>query len=275
MADHPATAGLGVGALLRTIGGACLFLVVTGAPVAPAWAQTVQVIQGRVLDQGTDEPVPGATVTLLDRSRQALRRTVTTDREGAFSFSLSTRGPVRYHLRASRIGYAEVTSPPFDVIEGETLELELHLSTDAIPLAPLTVVSDRPALLLDERLERWDYYDRKRVYSHLGAHFLEWDEIQRRDSWSLVGVLRSLPGVRIYSAGGRRIEIANRRGRPFRVCIDGHLSGELRAGEITLDELVVPSHVMAIEVYPGIVEQGQFRCNLLIWTGVPPTGRDR
>jgi len=242
-----------------------------------AWATlsdtaSAQGIEGRLLDEPTGEPISGGIVTLLDAERQSIRRSAVTDDDGTFSLRISVPG--RYHLRASRIGYEEIDSPPLDVRDGEVVELELRISTEAIPLAPLTVVSDRPPLVMDDRLVRRGYYERKAMYQHLGAHFLEYEEIQERDSWSLVGVLRSLPGVRIYPAGGRDMAITDRRGRPLWVCLDGVRITRLAPDELTLDELAIPSGVVALELYPGQVRQQRYRCNLLIWTGLPPDPRD-
>lgn len=270
MKMRPEQTHLRSGWLIRGVGALGFSLTAVATPLEPACAQS---IQGRLLDAATNDPIAGATVVLLDWEESSLQRSRSTDAEGAFSLRLPAPG--RYHLRASRLGYRELTSPPIDVREEEILEVELRLSTEAIPLAPLTVVSERPAVVLDDYLARKGYYERKAMYQHFGAHFLEGDEIQKRHPWSLVGVVRSLPGVRVYHTGGRRIVVANRHGAPLRVCVNGHPTGGLTPTEITLDEIAVPSNVLAIEIYPGMVGQSRFRCNFLIWMGVPPLDRDR
>jgi hypothetical protein len=220
----------------------CVGLILCPTPVA------AQSIHGRLLDDETGVPLSNVTVTLVASAGDVVGKAFS-DTTGVFVLDAPETG--RYRIRARHIGYLETTSPPIDVVADEVVEVEVRMSADAIPLAPLTVVSERAALVLDSRLERWGYYARRERYGKSGfAHFLEHDEIQRRDSWSLAGVLRTVPGVRIYSTGGRTFTIAGRRGCPVTLYLDGMRIQEMTSGDIPIGELVLPSQVV-------------------VWTGVP------
>jgi hypothetical protein len=231
---------------------------------------TAQTASGRLLDAHTDQPIPGATVVLVDRHDDIIRTSVTGP-DGVFALSASSEG--RYRLRAEAIGYMVTRFPPVDLVAGEILELELRLAIDAIPLEPLTVVGDRSALVFDARLERVGYYERRSMWQHLGAYHLDAAEIQRRHHSSLIEVMRSLPGVYVRSGGGRtgprgsHTIIEDRAGERLTVCLDG---AYLKAfGE--LHELVPQSLVLAVEVYASSAVREAVRCNIMIWTGAPST----
>ena len=64
-------------------------------------------IGGRVVDAQTGQPLPGATVTLLNPREQRVGRAVT-DAQGEFQLRISE--PNGYSLRAERVGYRASTS---------------------------------------------------------------------------------------------------------------------------------------------------------------------
>lgn len=237
-------------------------LLWTGAWPGPGAAQ---VIEGRLLADPTDEPISGAVVTLLNRDHHVLRTVSTTD-EGAFS--IRAPGPGRYHLRGSRIGYEEAVTSPFDVLADEVVEVEFHLSTEAILLAPLTVVGDRPALVLDGRLERWGYYERKELYGTKAGfgRFLDREAIDRRVAFWVSDLLWDVPGIRVQPTGRRGVAVRGRAGRPCAFYLDGMIFRGFSDG------VVIPSDLAAVEVYPGMVAPGRFGgegCVIALWTAMP------
>jgi hypothetical protein len=102
--------------------------------VAPTSAQTVR---GRVVDQGSAAPLPGAIVSLLDQGGARVR-SVLTNGTGAFLMSGAPAG--RYLLRVEMIGRRSVESDPFVVTPGvDPAALTIELPAQPITLAGIDV----------------------------------------------------------------------------------------------------------------------------------------
>lgn len=231
-----------------------------------------QSVRGTVRDQDTDEPIRGAAVTLMEADRSA-QRTVTTDSAGRFV--LSARGFGRYQLRASRLGYRSALAPPIDLDTRETIEVVLHLSTEAIVLAPLTIETSRQPLRSSRVLVRRGFYDRQESYTKLGVgHFLDRAAIEKRSPMRISDLLQTVPGVRVIGAGGRRTTIALRGGCEPLIYLDG-VPFRLHRGE-HIDDYVPASSLAGVEVYPGLTQPAEFMdirptfrpCgSVVLWTG--------
>jgi hypothetical protein len=103
---------------------------------APAWGQA---LEGRVTETGTQQPVAGATVSMLDSAGSIVGRTVA-DSAGAFRLRAPETGEFR--LRAERVGYRPTLTRPV-ALEGElTLAVEVRMATE--PVALDTAVSLEP-----------------------------------------------------------------------------------------------------------------------------------
>jgi hypothetical protein len=229
-----------------------------------------QVVEGRVLEDGTNQPVTGAAVELLwGRDRVMARGT--TDEEGRFR--LRAPGRETYRIRAGRIGYETVTTPPFDLIrDDEPFEVEVFLGTEAIPLAPMEVISERPARVEHLRLHLRGFYDRQRRWGREGMGFGQFrgpEELERRILFEASDVAKDLRGMRVVGAGGRRQAVRGRGGRCTpRLYIDGV---RIREGAAALDALVHPSEILGVEVYVSIGPpefSGDGCGSIVIWTGM-------
>lgn len=246
----------------------------------PARAQS---IRGTVLDQEAEAPVEGATVTLLDWEEKVVDRTLTGS-DGAFHLVSNQFG--RFLLHVDRIGYRETTTPPVDLREDEELEVQVHVSVEAVPVAPLTIVSPRPALLRSPRLESLAFYERRKRYGREGlgsGQFLERADIERMSPVSLTDALTGLHGIRVRGSGRRR-SIRMRHDCEPDIFVDG-IPVRLRqqdARDLELDDLgISPGFVEGMEVYYGRVRPARFihftvhedyeeklRCGaIVIWTG--------
>jgi hypothetical protein len=84
-------------------------------------------VRGRVLDDATGVPIPGARVYLvLDQEETVVDpRTTWSYEEGAFVFQ--SVEPGRYHLKAEARGYAAHTSAPLAVQQGELFRVTMRL----------------------------------------------------------------------------------------------------------------------------------------------------
>jgi hypothetical protein len=248
----------------RREGRACVSWLCCALAVFSPLAVSGQAVEGRVVDADAGQPVPSARVMIVDRTGGQVGSALA---DSTGRFRIAVRWPGRYWLQSEALGYARSMSGPLDVRADEIVEIELGLTVEPIPLAPLVVMSGRPALVLDERLDRRGYYERQAMLTGpLGAHFLEHAELSSRHPWSVEGVLQSLPGVRTRSMGGRDVAVTDRRGRTLSVCLDGVRIGSLSGG-LRVDHLVPMSSIVAIEVYP--TPSYRTRCSVMIWTGIP------
>jgi hypothetical protein len=268
--------GLWIRSLARRPLAVAFLLVCTGPRAASS-----QEVMGRLLDAESGQAVEGAVVSLIDGDAVgAAVASGLTNENGRFRLAAPRRG--RYRLKAERIGYAMVSSPAFDLVPGPALEVELTTSTQAIPLAPLTVVSTRPALVLSERLYAGGFYRRQADWGRKGmgfATFREQDEIRSRNPSRMTDIFRGIAGVHVEGNGGFKQRITM---RSVTSMFQGHcapmyyLDGRplrLMEGD-SIDDLRSPWEVVAVEVYPGINKPGEFSamgahaCGAIaIWTG--------
>jgi hypothetical protein len=221
-----------------------------------------QAIRGRLVDSAMRTAISEAEVVLLGRSGEWIHR-AHTDTAGLFELRPFATG--RYRIRVTRIGYTQVTTAPVDIRDGETLDVELAILPEAVPLAPLTVLSNRPSLVLDPYLERRGYYERMRSYGKGGfGRFIDREELDRLGTIQLRHVLHGIGAIRVVSTGGRGIQITGRRGCPVVIYING-----VRFGNVNIDEMVPVSSVLAIEVYSGTVKPVEFGgcAAVAVWTG--------
>ena len=196
------------GSRLRRACAAGPALVCALAVTFPAAAQTVR---GQLLDAQSGQPVTSADVYLIrgESDTTAVRQGLTNE-SGRFSLTAPRSG--RYRLRAERIGYRTIVSSPFDLITSSPLDVQLRVSSEAIPLAPLTVVSSRPALLSSIRLVSSGYFDREQKWGAKGlglGTFIDKKAIERRQPRKVSDMLRMVPGGIVL--GSRRWRRVHRR----------------------------------------------------------------
>ena len=241
----------------------CATVLIAGF-LCPVAAQT---ISGRLLDDSTDAPIESGVVSLLDLEGNVLAETGT---ESGGGFQLQVPEPALYQLRARRIGYQMATSPPLDMIEFSSMEVEFRLSSMTVSLAPITVVAreyaGNPSLVIR------GFYTRKDTYGREGmgfGHFLEAEDIARRNPLRVSDIVRDIPGIYVQPAGGWRWKITGRNGCAPTFVLDGSV---VRG---SIDDLISASSVVAVEVYPGVVAPGEFLtaaakscATVVVWTGV-------
>lgn len=253
------------------------FLLLASFP--PGQEATAQAVRGHLLDQDTQAPIPFATVELLvGEDGGKVRARVLSDSTGLFLLVTSDSG--RFRLRAERIGYQGVTSPPFDLVSPDTLDVELNASVDAVPLAPLVVLSNRTPLVGTSALALGGFYERNRIYGDLGlgiGRFVEMDDWEGRVFHRVSDLFRGMPGVSVWGGSRSRIYMKRITGFDPRGCQPTvYVNGQLIRFEDgdSIDDLVSPSSVKALEVYHGMAKPAEFMdmssdaCGaIVIWTG--------
>jgi hypothetical protein len=219
-----------------------LALAVAALSLAPDSAYA-QLIHGRLLEEGTNRPIDGATVQLLDAGGRELDRIAQSNASGIFMIRVE---PGRYTLRIRRIGYQALTTPIITIEDRQNHEATYRVSPVAIRLATQRITERR-------NLE-WgrDGWQRRR---ELGAGvFLTRMDLEGREGLPLVEALDGIAGLRLVPSGmleslqGWRCIYFMVNRIPTRHVPQYRVTGEETF--LTLNE-VVPNtdDVMGIEVY--------------------------
>ncbi|HSR42833.1 MAG TPA: carboxypeptidase-like regulatory domain-containing protein, partial [Longimicrobiales bacterium] len=135
----------------------CVAGLVVAGFVAAVPGAVAQVLTGRVLEEGSAEPVEGALVALLDAD-SARVAAVLSGPGGRYSVRLP-EGEL-FRVRVERIGYATVVTPPVARTRASREAVDVALPVEAVSLAPIVatgsgrcVVDPRTAL---ETATLWD-----------------------------------------------------------------------------------------------------------------------
>lgn len=234
-----------IGSTLRIALGSLWALTLSAASV------TGQVhLVGTTITHETLEPIPYVDVSLVDPRGRVIATRVA-DEDGTFTFSVPEEG--RFSLMAERIGYETVVTPSVRVDRFRSMRVELRMSPEAVPLAPLEVVLHvpRPTSPFHAEFE----HRRQRGF----GRYIVQEEIEERNPVFVTDILRSVPGVHIGSSGqGRNAivytsRVADLRGQcPAQIYVDGFHVNRAGGEMFRIDDIVTPSDVFGIEVYRGI-----------------------
>jgi hypothetical protein len=216
---------------------------------------SAQVLGGIVQDSASGKPVVGARVVVLDSAGHGLFAAVT-GADGKFNFYLPLAGD--YRLRISRIGYPASITEPIDVSPAVSATAMVRLASAPISLDTVVVVAaaveKRPQFLIDA-----GFYRRERMGF---GHFLTHAEIDNRDPLVLSDLLKGMSGVRVRCSSPLSCDLTMRAGATMFIrgkcypslVVDGSVvqpGGVARPGKLSVDALINPFNVEALEVYPG------------------------
>ena len=213
----------------------------------PRFAAAQRVI-GRVVDAGNGAPI--ANVDVRVESANGVSMSAVSDSAGRFTIR-HTGGAGRYRVIARHLSYAQ-SSATLDLGANDQAEILLRLAVAALELPPLEVIARSRAP--DSFLERMGFYDRR---SGGFGVFIDPDEIARRRPLNTSDLFLRVTGVRvIYSGGIRgndiRITRAEDPSCPPRIYIDRVIvrkGGLMESTDMTLDHLIQPSSIHAIEIF--------------------------
>jgi hypothetical protein len=238
--------------------------------VAPTAAAS-QVIDGRVFDASTRQPIAAVELKLVQGDRVVA--STLSDSLGRFALRAGAGG--RYHIAATRIGYADATTQHIDLVAERSVAAELPLSVTPVRVAQLNVVAPR-----DPYLEAAGFYERMRTGN---GFYLTEREIHVRSAGTIVDVLRSARGVKTQRVNMRHEVYLTSPSCLPQIVVDGvtvRWGGSMRgarsgtaAAAQPLEELVKVAHIEAIEVYrafngvpPQYVGPNAHCGTILIWT---------
>lgn len=231
-------------------------------------------VVGRVVDRESGRPLAAAEIELGDGGERAVA-----DAQGYFALDEVPPGDRPFEVR--HFGYQPVADT-VSVIADRTVDVRVAMSATPFELEPIVVTAVR-----DRRLEMRGFYDRREWSERLGQGvFFEKEAIERRRPVRISHLIGDAQGIRLDcpSSRGCTIRSATARGRRLpgssvgcesvTVYLDGVrvISGDRGAG-VSIDELVLPAEVTAVEVYTGAASiPGEFsgptaQCGVVaIWT---------
>lgn len=203
-----------------------------------------QIVEGKVLDRATGQPVDEAMVEILRSNGRAASRT-RTDAQGNFIVTVMEAG--EYRIRASRVGYQTSTSLPLDVELRQTVRADMQISRSEVVLDPL-IVTARSTPPRSRTLDREDFYARERRGF---GRFITSHEISRMSTTATTSIFSTVAGVRVVPAGGSRYAIVISRGSD---CAPRILVDNMPVQTTDLNDVIRPEHIAGIEVYRGASE---------------------
>jgi len=214
-------------------------------------------VSGRVVTR-SGAPVVSARVGLVGSSAATLTRA-----NGEFLLDSVPAGTQALVVR--QIGYRP-TEVPVELSSRTPARVTVRLGDFVPELSPVEVVSRR-----DEGLQRVGYLERKRTAAT--GHFIDSDQIERRQALLFTDLMRTVPGVRVSQSGGQNV-LSSTRGATGGGCVtifvDGAMWQQITPGD--LDSFVRPQEVAAIEVYSGpqvppqFTTLGQTCSAVVVWT---------
>lgn len=236
--------------------------------LAPA-AAGAQILAGRVLDAGSDRPIPAARVSLTSDGSALVQ--LDTDSLGLFRFALPQSGD--YAVRVEQLGYATAYTEPIPVRRDETVEIAIRMSVSAVRLAPLMVVERR------RTIPRTEFERRMESARQLGrGWFITRDELEHAPWPSVTDVLARVPHVGTVNGptGKAHPFILSRGGCTPTLYMNG-ARFTLATGE-GIDDMILPHELEGIEVYRNYMELPSelVGCGAIVfWThaGRPTQGR--
>lgn len=208
-------------------------------------------ITGTAVDLDTGEPIAGGRVSVPEAGVDAL-----TSDKGTFrldGIAPGERGIVLEHL-----AYGE-RQASVRVLADATAVVRLRVPARAIELEPLEVVVEGIRV---HSLETRGFYERREWGEAVtGARFFDEEEIRRRNPRLISHLIADAPSARLDCSQNRSLGSRNCvlrfTGAPGCASAEVYLNGirvirsDNQASAIPIDQLVQPSEVAAVEVYPS------------------------
>jgi hypothetical protein len=219
-----------------------------------------QIIRGRILEDPSNRPIPGASVALVAAGNARVAATTRPGRDGGFS--LQAPSPGIYRLMTELPGYRTAVTPAFELFAGDQVDVNLRLLSDTARLRPITVTANTR-----QNTNRLAGFARRNAF----GRYITRDQIETRHPIFVSDLLRTIPGLQVAPARrGFGFDVLTTEGCRPAVYLDGlhyPLMGE------TIDQIVNPNDVDSIEVYahaaevpPEYLGPGSNCGAIVIWT---------
>ena len=191
----------------------------------------------------------------IERAGQTLYRARSLS-DGRFTFTDVPGGMASVTVR--RLGYLQ-----------RKLEFDLNAGTTKEPLEILLtpVATDVEAVTIEGATGRLQAFNDRRVRNNFG-YFFDQNDIRRKSPRYVSELFRAIPGARLQ-ASRRTGNVLELRNCTPRIWIDG-----VRADNSEIDELISPSEIGGIEIYPSFagvpaeyMDKENRACGVvLVWT---------
>lgn len=212
------------------------------------------ILEGSVVEQGSDQPLEGVVVALVDEDGQGIGQTVT-GADGEFRIAAGRAG--RYRVRAERLAYGRVEDHPVVIGQGPK-RVQIRMVPEALEMEGVVVeVAAR-----SRRLQLAGFYARRA--QGLGL-LLDREALDAMNLSQTGDIVHRVGGLTVLSPSTRGSMDTNRRFLTFRrasradgcmpaIFVDGNQirqGGRWRSGMPTLDEIIPADEVEALELYDG------------------------
>lgn len=226
--------------------------LIAGAQGAAQAASQVT-LSGVVL--ATDSTPLADAVLGVERSGQTINRTRSLS-DGHFTFSEMPNGAAA--LTVHRLGYLP-----------RRIELDLNATTAKAPVEVVLtpVATDVEAVTIEGATGKLQGFNERRVRNNFG-YFFDQNDIRKKSPRFVSELFRQIPGARLQ-ASRRSGNILELRNCTPRIWLDG-----VRADNAEIDELISPSEIAGIEIYPSFagvpaeyMDKENRACGvILVWT---------
>jgi len=144
----------------------CLLLFFALPFPLSAQTQSKSSVSGTIIEQETKQPVEFVNVGLFHSGDSALFKGVTSDKNGAFTFSNVPTG--KYYLQLNSMGYEQAIIPDISVKENVPVRLGIKtINVSNIMLGDVSVVQKQSAL--NSSIDRKTYNVEKDILSQTGS----------------------------------------------------------------------------------------------------------
>lgn len=252
-------------------------IALVAAPAAsilpgPGGGLSAQTVRGAVHAAGDGRPVSDVRLILRSADGEVVAAAISTE-DGRFQLRAAAGGLVR--LEVAHIGYADWQTANFALASGATIDVEVKLGVEAIPLDPIVVVAQNR---YDEgRLAGFE--QRRTDPGGFGGYFMTQDDIERRPMATPSSLVLGAPGMGLQSAGSNGDRAVIMTGRcPARLFVDGIRVEQ--SAQHSIDDLLPPDQIAGVEMYPRALsapvqyqDAGRPDCGVvLFWTREPRPG---
>ncbi len=219
---------------------------------------------GTVRDVDSSRPIIGATVRLREDGR-----TTTTNSRGLFI--MREVDPGLEVMEVEVLGY-DLVQEPIQVFGGRGQQLEVFVSREPIPIAPI-MVTVRPRSWFSDRVGLED-----RIAKGFG-YFVLREDIELRQPNNLGDIMYGVPGVTVRRSGGGvsaryTVQLRGAANMQNEICAPMvWLDGVKYGADFDAFSSVVAFDIEAVEIYrgasevPGEFSGGDARCGVVVvWT---------